>query len=56
MKTSSRPKFTLEKSVIQKQSDELKICMRKIYKGESYQTDSPFESKIIFGNHKTLST
>jgi len=26
--------------------------MHKNYKGESYQTDSPAESKIIFGNLK----
>ena len=52
METSSRPKFIWERSVIPKPSDGLKTCMHKNYKGESYQTDSPAESKIIFGNLK----
>ena len=41
MKTSSRLKFTLERSVIPKQSDGLKTCIHKNYKGESCQADSP---------------
>jgi hypothetical protein len=54
MKTSSRPKFTLVKSVIPKLSDGLKTCMHKNHKGESNYPDSPSESKIIFGNHEIL--
>jgi hypothetical protein len=52
IRASKLPKFTLERAVIPKQSDGLKTGMHKNYQGESRQADSPFESKIIFGNHK----
>jgi hypothetical protein len=41
METSSRPKFTLERSVTPKLSDGLKTFMHKDFMGESRRADSP---------------